>query len=131
MSYDLTTRLRAWSANNWPTMHEAANEIERLRAEVEKWKTTATLWADLPAAVDRLTTRAETAERELTAAREDSKLLDNFDALRQDDVQAHQISEDECEQELLGHFWTTPTVQSTSCREGLRAAIDAAKETNP
>ncbi len=68
--------------------------------------------------------------RQLEAVKEDSALLDAFDlAGRQDDVRAHQISEDECAPELIGHFWQTPTVQSASCREGIRAAIAATAPT--
>ena len=38
MSDDIVTRLRRFTANNrdWPTIADAADEIERLRAEVQR-----------------------------------------------------------------------------------------------
>ncbi len=66
MSDDLITRLRAFDRNNWPTMHEAALEIERLREEL----TTSTQSED---AERRLASmwhqRAEAAERNIELAR--------------------------------------------------------------
>jgi hypothetical protein len=76
MSDDLTTRLRAWSVNDWPTMHEAATEIERLRAEVERltkrsdfrWNLYLNKGEEFERAIQQrnlANDRAETAERAL------------------------------------------------------------------
>lgn len=66
------------------------------------------------------------------AGAKDTALLDAFEkAARQDDVQGRQISEDEFEAELLGHYWQTPSVQSTSVRDAMQAAIDAAMAHQP
>lgn len=62
---------------------------------------------------------------ELETLRKDRDLINGFERIRADDVQARQISEDECQQELVGHFWQTITVQSPSLRDGMQASIDA------
>ena len=62
---------------------------------------------------------------------EDGALLDQFQLLRQDDVKARQISEDEVEAELVGHFWVTISAQTEDVREAIRQSVDQARAQRP
>lgn len=67
---------------------------------------------------------------ELDGLRKDAALLDAFERCYSNDVQQRQIGENECEQELVGHYWQTRTVQSCSIREAIEASLpDAAMST--
>lgn len=98
-------------------------EVERLRDEVEELKK-----GDYCSESDNLDL-LETLRARVEKAEADTALLDRFEQLcRCDATDGRQISEDECEMILWGHYWGTPVVQSTSVRDGIRAAIDAATE---
>ena len=112
----------------------ACAEVDRLRADVALATDTINKCNAWIAEAKPLLERGGKAESELAAlradlerAREDKALLDAFESLRQDDVRVHQISEDEVEQELVGHIWSTISAQTCDVREAIRQSLDAAQ----
>jgi len=101
-------------ARDLPADCHADRCLIALRAEVEKWKTTAALWADLPAKVDRLTTRAEKAERDLAEARKDTERIDALEV----------IMTEKRGMNVCGRYELTRFTVDDIAQHGLRAVLD-------
>ena len=80
---------------------------------------------------ERIQDFAALIDAKLAPLVEDGALLDQFQLLRQDDVKARQISEDEVEAELVGHFWVTISAQTEDVREAIRQSVDQARAQRP
>lgn len=119
---DFRTALKAWGK----TQDEMIAMVEMLLKYHEEM-------ADINGPLHRAELELSSLQEQLARATEDSRLLDEYERLfRQDDVESHQISEDECEQILRGHFWReTTSVESTSLRVAMQASIDAARSGSP
>lgn len=116
-------RLRAQLASEWTD----CAQLVQCALEGRECKAYSDILDKQIQAVVALRAQLTAAESRLAKAAKDTALLDAFEAIRADDVHARQISEDECEQELVGHFWQTISVQSTDLRVAMQATIEAAR----
>jgi hypothetical protein len=101
---------------------EAAREVDSLRARISG------LYGQLEDARNNHASDVEIYRDQLAsaflAAEGDKALLDGFEKIRSDDVESHQISEDEFSHELRGHYWTTISVESCDVRVAIQSTID-------